>query len=131
LAHIKLADALIRNGRAAEAIAELEAIQRQEASGTYALDDLGLAYARAHRTNDAEKVLGQLIELQRQGRDHRVVIALMQHLLSDDARALDSLEEALKERADGLENLYTDPLWKDLRPHPRVQAILRRMNLVK
>jgi len=131
MAHIKLADVYMRKGKFTEAIAEGETMHRQEGSGTYALDLLSLAYARAGRTNAAEQALSQMLELQKQGLDHRVMIALVQHLLGDDARALDSLEEALKERGDGLELLPIDPLWKDLRPHPRVQAILKRMNLVK
>ena len=131
MAHIKLADIYIRKGKLPEAIAEVEILHRQEGSGTYALDVLGLAYACAGRTNDAQKALSQMLELQRQGLDHRVTIALIQHKLGDDASALDSLEEALKERADGLENVHTDPLWKSLHSHPRVQAILKRMNLLK
>ena len=131
MAHIRLAGVYLRIGNLPEAVAEMEMIHRQEASGTYALDNLGLAYARAGRTSAAQKVLGQLQELQRQGLDHRVSIALIQHLLGDDARALDSLEDGLKERADGMEDLNADPLWKDLRSHPRFQTLLKSMNLVK
>ena len=52
-------------------------------------------------------------------------------MLGDDTRALASLDQALQEKADGLESLYTNPFWKDLRPAPRFQAILRKVNLVK
>jgi class 3 adenylate cyclase/TolB-like protein/Flp pilus assembly protein TadD len=131
MAHMKLGEVYLRKGKSSEAIAELETAHRLEGGGTYALETLALIYGRAGRTNDAQKVLGQIVELQGQGLDHRVAIALVEHLLGDDAHALNSLEKAVNEHADGLENLYADSFWKDLRPNLRFQAILRRMNLVK
>lgn len=56
---------------------------------------------------------------------------MIQHVLGYDSLALNSLEEAVNERADGMEDLNADPLWKELRPHARFQALLKRMNLVK
>ena len=114
-----------------EAIAELEAMHRLNGNGTYGVASLGIAYTHAGRTNKAQKVLGQLLELQGQGSDRRVGIALVQHGLGDDGRALDSLDMAFAERASGLERVNYEPGWKHLRPHPRGQAILKKMNLVK
>ena len=130
-AHFILGVAYLWKGKLPEAIAELEAMHRLDGTGTYGLESLGFAYARAGRTNDAQKVLDQLLELQGQGSDRRVGIALVQHGLRDDGRALDSLDTAFAERAFGLERVNYNPVWKDLRPHPRVQAILKKMNLVK
>ena len=118
-------------GRMPEAVAELESMHRLDGSGTFRLDVLGFVYARAGRTTDAQKILVQLQELQRQGLDHRSGIALVQHGLGDDDGAVASLEQALEEKATMLRTVNSRPLWKDLRPHPRVQAILKRMNLVK
>jgi hypothetical protein len=49
----------------------------------------------------------------------------------DEAMALELLERAAENRDDPPVWLAVDPYWKDLRPHLRVQAILRKMNLVK
>ncbi len=131
VARSQLGRAYFSIGKLPEAIAELETMHRLDGSGTYGLESLGFVYARVGRTNEAQNVLGQLLELQRQGLDFRVGIALVQHALGDDERALASLEKAVEEHAFGLERVSYFPYWKDLRPHPRVQAILKRMNLVK
>src|SRR5262249_10868523 len=78
-----------------EAIAELEASERLDGGEANTLSDLGLAYARAGRRDDARKVLGRLQELQRQGFENRVRIALVQHALGDDQHALELLEKAV------------------------------------
>lgn len=130
-AHNILGGVYLRNGKLPEAIAALQKMHRLDKSGIFALENLGFTYARAGMTNDAQKILGQLLELQRQGYDKRVGIALVQHGSGDDERALESLEQAFDDHATDLEWLNADPLWKDLRPHPRVQAILKKMNLVK
>jgi len=131
VAHDGLGLVYLQKGKLSEAVAEFETMHRLDGSGTYGLGDLGLAYARAGRTNDAQRVLDQMLELQRQGLDYRVSLALVQHALGDDERALNSLEKAFEEHASGLEWVNFAPFWKDLCPHPRVQAILKRMNLVK
>ena len=115
----------------AQALAELETMHRLDTSGTHRLDYLGFVYARAGRTNEARDILSQLQELQRQGLDNRVGIAIVQHGLGDDEGALASLEQAAEDRASGLKLVNYEPFWKDLRPHSRVQAILQRMKLVK
>ncbi len=77
-------------------------------------------------------MLRQLLQQQEEGKaDRRLSIAAAQHVLGDDASALDWLEKALAEHSADLETLNSDAFWKDLRPHPRFQAILRKMNLVK
>jgi len=131
MAHLKLGEVYLRKRKLPEAIAEFETAHRLEGNGSYAFEELGIAYGRAGKTNEAQRALSQLLELQRQGLDHRIPIALIQHVLGDDTLALESLEQAVTEMADGLEGLYADPAWKDLRPHPRFQAILKRMNFVK
>jgi class 3 adenylate cyclase len=58
-------------------------------------------------------------------------LALVQCALKKCEAALDSLEKAFDENATGLANVNVDPLWKELRAHPRVQTVLRRMNLLQ
>ncbi len=118
-------------GNLPEAVTQLETMRRLDGGGAYRLDYLGFIYARAGRTNEARTLLGQLQELQRLGFDHRVGIAQIQHGLGDDEGALASLELALDEKAALMLPFNYRAWWKDLRPHPRAQAILKRMNLVK
>jgi TolB-like protein/Flp pilus assembly protein TadD len=130
-AHYELGKIYLVQGKIPEAILELET-----AHGLYKKDPFewslrGFAYARAGRKEDAERILGQLLELQRQGQSVSVPIATIQHALGNDSQALDFLENAAEERSISLSDLFVSPLWEILRPHPRAKAILRRMNLVK
>ena len=131
VAHQNLGYVYLAQGRLSDAIAEFETMHRLDASGTYDWDGLGFAYGRAGRTDEARQVLARLQEIQRQGLDCRVSIAIVLHGLGDDEGALTWLEEALAQRSHGLEWLNSTRHLNDLRLHPRVQAILRRMNLVK
>ncbi|MCI0537589.1 MAG: hypothetical protein L0Z50_20435 [Verrucomicrobiales bacterium] len=72
-----------------------------------------------------------LLELQRTGRDFVVSIALIHHALGNDGEALQWLEKGLEQHSDWLHEIYASPHWESLRSHSRVQAILRKMNLVK
>lgn len=131
VAHENLGNIYLEQGKLSEAVAAFETMHRLDESGTYALEALSLAYARASRTNEARKLLGQMEELQHQGLDFRVGIATALHGLGDDDGALKWLEEALAQHANGLDWLNCEPYFKDLRAHPRSQAILRKMNLAR
>jgi serine/threonine-protein kinase len=131
IAHEYLGRIYYQQGKLSEAIAEIQTMHQLDKSGIYGLNSLGCAYALAGNTNEALKVLAQMQDLQQQGLDYRVAIAGLQHALGDNDGALDSLDKGVAERAFGLEALYADPDWKDLCPHPRVQAILKKMNLMK
>jgi serine/threonine-protein kinase len=130
-AHNSLGLVYAYQGKWPETIAEFETVRRLDQNGAFGLDLLGLAYARAGRTNEARKVLSHLLELQRQGLELRINIATVLHGLGDDEGALKSLEEGLADHALGLDWMNSEPYLKDLRAHPRAQAILRMMNLVK
>lgn len=130
-AHNSLGVVYLRKGKFADGIAELETAHRLDGGRTFALGTLGFAYARSGRAAEARKALEQLVEFQRQGYDTRLDTALVQHGLGEDESALATLEKAIEEKVGGLEYLNADPFWKALRSHPRAQAILKRMNLVK
>jgi TolB-like protein/Tfp pilus assembly protein PilF len=131
VAHFYLGGIYSQQGKLSGAVAEFETMHKLDQSGIFALEFLGSVYARVGRTNDAQRILDQMQKLQGQGIDYRVGIARIQYALGDSESALDSLEEGVTERAMGVEGLYCDPIWKALRPHPRAQAILKKMNLVK
>ncbi len=123
-----LAVCYFQQGKLPEAIQELEAATRLAREPD---PRLGFLYARAGRTNDALDVLHQVIQRQRPGQPENSEVALIEHGLGNDAKALDLLERAVESREGGLLWLAISPYWKDLRSHPRVQAILRKMNLVE
>jgi tetratricopeptide (TPR) repeat protein len=118
-------------GKLSEAITELETAHRLAGSGTYGLGELGFAYACGGRTNEAHQVLAELLELPRQGLNYYVSIGAVQHALGDDEAVLDSMEKAFEEHSAGLNALNWGLFWSYLHPHPRAQAILKKMNLVK
>src|ERR1041384_8222507 len=128
-AHNILGRVYLRKGRLGEAIAEFETAERQTGSEANTLGDLGVAYARAGRTDDAQQILGRLQELQREGLESRARIALVQHALGDDQHALDLLERAVVDHALGTSWFVRSQFWNDLRPNPRFQALLKKMNL--
>jgi len=129
--HYNLAAIYLQLGRLPEAIVEFEKAHQLDSSDPYEWGLRGFAYARAGRTLDAERVLEELEALQRQGQHVSLEIALVQHGLGHDSDALDALEQTAEEWAVSLHDIFISQLWNDLRPHPRAQAILRRMNLVK
>jgi len=131
VAHDGLGLVYLKQGKLSQAVTEFETMHRLDGSGAYGLGDLGLAYARAGRTNDAQKMLLQMEELQQKGQDCRVAIALVQHALGQDMNALESLDQAMKDRASGLEWVNFAPFWQDLAQHPRARSILKQMNLAK
>ncbi|HEX7961779.1 MAG TPA: hypothetical protein VF493_17790, partial [Terriglobales bacterium] len=51
--------------------------------------------------------------------------------VGEKSEALNWLEKAYDERADGLTWLKVDPMLDDLRPDPRFQKLLKRIGLVK
>ena len=126
-----LSDLYLRAAKFPEAVTALEGMQRLVGNGAFGLEDLGIAYARAGRTDEARQTLSRLLDQQQQGNDRRVGIALVQDALGEREPALNSLDLAFAEHARSLEFIRYMPLTEDLLPHPRVQAILKKMNLVK
>jgi hypothetical protein len=49
--------------------------------------------------------------------------------LGDHERAMTCLEQAYEERGGGMYGIKGSFLFRDLRSHPRFEALLRRMNL--
>ena len=128
--HEKLGRIYLESGMFQEAITEFETARSLDGHQTSSLDELGAAYARNGRTNDAQKVLGQLMAFQQEGYDLRTSIAWLEHLLGNDVQALESLEIAVEEKANLRELLFAEPDWRNLRQNPRLQALFKRINLV-
>jgi TolB-like protein/Flp pilus assembly protein TadD len=118
--------ALLMRGDTGEALVHLE---RGAALSPAYLGDLGYGYAVGGRGEDAQRVLR---ELRSRSRDHYVPaikVAAVYVGLGDHARALDGIQEALRERDRGLAFIRVDPVWDRLRGQARFRDLVRRVNV--
>ncbi len=129
LAHLTLGWVRMLTGKPAEGIAAMERAVELASDNTLYLAQLGQAYARIGRVDEARKVLGRLEELSRQRYVSPYHMAYVHTGLGEDERALDWLERAYAERAGGVFGIKGSFLFASLRSHPRFQALLRKMNL--
>jgi TolB-like protein/Tfp pilus assembly protein PilF len=129
--HNALGEFYLVKGKLPEAIHELETALQIDKENPAEWGLRGFAYAHAGRVIDAQSLLSELASMRRQGQNVTVEMSWIQHGLGNDSQALDSLEQASEDRAIQLPEPLTSPLWKDLRPNPRAQAILRQMHLIQ
>jgi hypothetical protein len=93
------------------------------------LAQLGQAYGESGRVRDARDVLTQLQRLSEQRYVSPYHLAYVYTGLGEQDAAIDWLERACEERAGGVYGIKGSFLFSTLRPHPRFQSLLRRMNL--
>ncbi|MEO6058061.1 MAG: protein kinase [Gemmatimonadales bacterium] len=129
LAHLTLGWVHLLKGMPEEGIAALQRAVALSPENTLFLAQLGQAFARVGRMEEAREVLRQLEELSR----HRYVspyhMAYVHTGLGAHGRAMDYLERAYEERAGGIFGMRGSFLLAPLRQLPRFQALLRKMNL--
>lgn len=120
---------LLQTERLAEAIADLEAMAAQAGGSDPVLAAvLGHAYGRAGRTDDALAELAWLRSIATTRHVPSEWLALVHIGLGDHDAALDRLEEALERRSAGVIYLRMEPLVDPLRPIPRFQGLLARID---
>jgi len=123
-----LAAFYVKQSRTAEAIQAAErAISLSDRSPNL-LRTLALAYAAAGKTAETQKILEELEQLWKQKRARASDLASVCGLLGRKDRAFQWLEEAYRERDSGLVMIKMLFAFDSLRPDPRFQALLRRMN---
>jgi len=114
-------------GEYEKAIAEFQKAQQLENSPEL-LAFLGRAYALAGQRGKALKILGDLKSLLKREYVSPYDMAILYEGLGDKEHALQSLETAYEERAEGMVGLKVDPRLKTLRADRRFQDLLRRMD---
>jgi tetratricopeptide (TPR) repeat protein len=131
MAHYDLAVNYQGAGRFQEAAAEIDRMMQLVPgfrSNHLMLAMLAWTHSRAGRTNEAEKAVVRLQELS----DERYVapcsLALAHYATGDTDRAIEYFEKAVEVRDTQLVPFVVVPEFDPLRPDPRIQAILRRMN---
>jgi serine/threonine-protein kinase len=129
LAHATLGWVHLLSLRPGEGIASLEKAVALSPESTLFLAQLGQAYARVGRTEDARTILRRLEALSSERYVSPYHLAYVHTGLGEHEQALDRLEQAYEERAGGIFGMKGSFLFAPLRPHPRFQAILRKMNL--
>jgi len=128
--HLVLGHVYVQKRSFPEALAELRKARALDPAGSSALGYLGYALARSGDRGSAIQILNELEELGKKGFEVRVDIAYLHAGLGDTEKALEFLEQAQVAR-EPVAEINADPMLDELRPHPRFQALLRKMNLVK
>jgi TolB-like protein len=121
--HLVLGIALLIQGRASEALAEM---QQEHGPGARELG-LALAYHALHRAPDADAALARLIE--ENGSDSAFFVAEVYAFRAQKNPAFEWLERAFVQRDNDLYDIKGASLLKNLEGDPRYKAFLRKMNL--
>jgi eukaryotic-like serine/threonine-protein kinase len=121
--------AYLKNGMAEQGMTELEHAVRLVPGNTLYLAQLGEAYGLSGRTEQAREVLRRLQELARERYVSPYHMAYVYTGLGEQEAAIDFLERAYEEHAGSLYGIKGSFLFTALRPHPRFQALLGKMNL--
>jgi len=96
---------------------------------TLYLAQLGEAYGLSGRTEQAREVLRRLQELARDRYVSPYHMAYVYTGLGEQEAAIDFLERAHEEHAGSVYGIKGSFLFTSLRPHPRFQALLGKLNL--
>jgi serine/threonine-protein kinase len=111
-----------------EAIAAFRQAVANSGGSPITMASLGHAYAMAGRRDEAMKILGELNRLSKQRYVSSYRVAEIYVGLGDNDLALEWLQKAFEEHARFLVYLKVEPRLDPLRPDPRFQDLVRRMN---
>jgi TolB-like protein/Flp pilus assembly protein TadD len=123
-----LSQALIEKGSYGEAIDLNENALQTDPTNPVFLRFAGIAYAKAGRRLDAEKIIDRFKEL---GRTQYVMayhIALIYSALGDKDKAIAELERSADEHDYLLPRIKVEPFFDPLRDDPRFDRIVKRLN---
>jgi len=127
LAHLALGMAYAQKGQMAQAIAEIEtAVSLGECNQS--LGELGRAYALSGRRQEAQKIADRLIGEWKRTHVGAFDIAIVEVGLEDKDQAVAWLQKAYEDRDFFMVDLKDEPELDPLRPDPRFQDLLHRMN---
>lgn len=127
--HATLGWAYLQKGIPEKGVAELEKAVSLSPDSTLFLSQLGQALALTGRDAEARNILRRMEELSRERYVSPYHFAYVYTGLGEQDTAMDWLERSYQERAGGVYGVKGSFLFVSLRPHPRFQALLRKMNL--
>jgi TolB-like protein/Tfp pilus assembly protein PilF/predicted Ser/Thr protein kinase len=127
-AEYPLAQALEQQGRFAEAIATLKIARAIEDSSLVLNAELVRAYALSGRQAEAQQALEGLLSRSKHSYVSGYILATVYAALGDKSQAFAHLQQAYLQRSFFLALIKVDPEVDSLRPDPRFQDLLLRMN---
>jgi serine/threonine protein kinase/Tfp pilus assembly protein PilF len=127
--HSTLGWAYLKTGRIDEGLAALRHAAALAPDDTFFQAQLGQALAEAGRTEEARVIANRLEQLATTRYVSPYHLAYVFTGLHEQERALDYLEQALAQRADGIHSIRGSFLFRSLHEHPRYVALLKQMNL--
>jgi TolB-like protein len=127
--HFILGRAYARLGKASEALAELKHKAASAEDIPLMAAALGLAYGTGGQTKQTQKIVQTFAAYAKKRYIPATYFGMLYAGLGDWAQALDWLEKAYEERADGLTWINVEPMFDGLRQQPRFQALVKKMGL--
>lgn len=121
--------AYILTGRGPEGLAELERAVDMSERNSFWLGQLGLAYGRLGKTEEAATVLREIENLATTTYVSPYHLTYAHLGVGNIERSLDWLEQAVAERAGPVYSMKASFLLAPLHQHPRFRALLRQMGL--
>src|SRR6267378_7773 len=120
----------LQKGMYKEAITELDDAVRLSGGSTISLAMLAHANGTAGNRDEAEKILGKLMERSKHQYVPSYWIAMIHVGLGAEDQAFTWLERAFQERSSWLAWAKVEPRFDTLRPDPRFNSLLVRMRLI-
>ncbi|MBI3849136.1 MAG: protein kinase [Verrucomicrobia bacterium] len=126
--HATLGWLYLKNDQPRQAVAEVTKVRELEKDSPVGLDMLAYVCARAGDPARARRALAEMETWLQKGYAMHGLIAVGYLGLREYDRALDNLEEAFAAN-ESLFGLLNDPVFDDIRSHPRFQALIRKCGL--
>ena len=128
-AHWFLALAYLANGQNDHAIATAEKAVAISNRAPAALGVLGMAYGAGGHKREANQILGELLQLQKQRYVSPMAFAYVYTGLGNNDQAFAWLEKAYQERSNGIAFFKVSPTEDSLRSDTRFNELLRKVGL--
>ncbi len=119
----------VQKGLYPEALTAARKARALSAASTYSIALESYTLAKMGNRSEAERVLGEMIELSKTRGMPASHIAIAYNGLGDTERALEWLEKAFAEHDPKMAFLKVDPKWNNLRSSPRFIDLMKRMKL--
>jgi DNA-binding winged helix-turn-helix (wHTH) protein/TolB-like protein/Flp pilus assembly protein TadD len=126
--HLFISAAYIEKGEFEKAIVAARRASELSPAQTTSLAIEAFALAKAGKPQEAEAILGKLLERSRERFVPPTHIALVYHGLDDNENAFEWLEKGMEVRDPKMTFLKVDRKWNALRDDPRFREILRRLH---
>ena len=131
MAHVVRAGSYAFQGRFDESLAICEKVLEAIGPNPLLMGSAALLHGILGNRQRAEEIRREVIESSRAGYLHKLALAWIHMGLGESEACLDWLEKAVEEREPLIVELNPKPLYDAFRLHPRFQALLSTMRLVK